>query len=667
MAELGALSLRIETTGGEQALRTIRGVDDSAKRVTLTEKALSKEIAEGTKLWALQARTADVTNASMVAGLRKAATEQLKWMQAVGASDQQLLRHAATVQAFQRRVDSATQAQAAQARQFAIFGQAVTTTGGRLSAFSTRSITGLNAASFALSSFASGGAVNFRTLSQAAAGFAAFFGPGGAIASIGITAGLAMTEFFTRTRREIEETRKKATEELGKLDAAVETARRSRDPASLQAKLADDTEELAEKRIRLAAIEHRTAEARTEQEKALLPVLRERVKVLEQEIEIGRRAIFSPREARGTGTLQTVTVETRDAAAAERERQERIGKTIEALSALQKLNRQTGQDLVELARVHRELNAELLRGNVTLTRRAEIETLLAKVSAASLQAPGLRTPLGGGAVGPVRQFDAEAIQRGIAQAPRTALAARSTGLDEATAARLGSTFAGAFSGGFAEGLARGGVDDAVRGFLSQVLGGVGDIFNDLLAQQITDGILSATASASIAGVAATTAATSASAATAGAAATLAEVSAQRATAAATTAAAAAASASTASAGGGVGGAGVTAAAASTGNPWLLVAAVALPLLSSLLGGSRRASAPSQASFRSPEVPLSIRRLIVDPNAELRHRVASSSGRSTSAAVAPNPMEGVTFIVASDPSGQRYFAEKVIKPYQRRGG
>lgn len=129
MAELGALSLRIQEEGGDVVLQKLRQIDGAAKitsnsatplgqyfkragtdassglgRATVASKALNKEIADGTRLFALNARTVDVTSKIAVAELRASAAAQRDWLVSIGASTEQQERFNASVQRFEQRV-----------------------------------------------------------------------------------------------------------------------------------------------------------------------------------------------------------------------------------------------------------------------------------------------------------------------------------------------------------------------------------------------------------------------------------------------------------------------------------------------------------------------------------------------------------------------------------
>ncbi len=334
---------------------------------------------------------------------------------------------------------------------FAAF-KSVSDQSGRFTAITRQSFTAVNATGFALSQFAAGGGASFKSLSTAATGFLSFFGPGGAIAAGVISVGSILTDFWQRQQKNIEDARAKASAELAKFDTDVEGLRRSRDPASIVAKLADDSQELAEKRVALAAIEHRAEFARTETEKARIPVLRERIALLEKEIAIGTRAAFEPRGPVGTGTLGKVTTTVQS----ENARRDAISKTITALTQLRALDKLTGQDLVTLATLYATLNRELLTGNVALQRRAEIEGQLSTIRKTGLQAPAVRDLIA----------DTPQAKSTLAQpfiSPSTARSFTST---------TGETFGAAFAESIQSGM-QSGVQQLVSG------GGFTGIFNTL--------------------------------------------------------------------------------------------------------------------------------------------------------------------------------------------
>lgn len=101
--------------------------------------------------------------------------------------------------------------------------------GGNITAFGKKSMTALNATGFALSQLAATGQVSFKSLATGATGFLAFFGPTGAIAAAVISAGLILTDFWRRQRKEISETEKLVKD----LDDEVKARRRKEDPTEV--------------------------------------------------------------------------------------------------------------------------------------------------------------------------------------------------------------------------------------------------------------------------------------------------------------------------------------------------------------------------------------------------------------------------------------------------
>src|SRR5574338_596946 len=135
MAELGALSLRIEENGGTQVLTKLKQIDNAARvtaqsatplstyfkqaeagahrhgaamsKAQLAQAALNKEIAEGTRLFAVQARTVDLTSDVAIAELRASAAAQREWLVAIGASTEQQQRFNAATMVLDSRLSRA--------------------------------------------------------------------------------------------------------------------------------------------------------------------------------------------------------------------------------------------------------------------------------------------------------------------------------------------------------------------------------------------------------------------------------------------------------------------------------------------------------------------------------------------------------------------------------
>ena len=265
--ELGALELAIRDSGGAELLGTLKRIEGEAKKVGSTnvtprfhpetvaralagmreakgttdrvagaQRSLANEIAEGTRLFSLQARTVDVTSKAAVQELRASAAAQRDWLVSVGASTEQQLKFAQATQVLEQRMLRAERAQAAQARAAEraarasdVAGRRFTNVQGSLVGAGRASLTMLNAVAFSVSQFAATGEASFRSLATAVATFAAFFGPAGAITSLVASTGLALTDFFTRKQRELK----------ALTDAAIEESKRARREVDLAFRAGD--------------------------------------------------------------------------------------------------------------------------------------------------------------------------------------------------------------------------------------------------------------------------------------------------------------------------------------------------------------------------------------------------------------------------------------------
>lgn len=225
--ELGALSLRIKDEGGKVVVDRVKEIDVAAKRagasltaaatgmslfgtsakaavsettkLSAAEKTLNKEIAEGTRLFSLQARTVDTTSKAAVQELRAAAAAQQDWLKQVKASPEQQSRFNLAVQNFEKRVNAAevaqgkmvlrTRQQTAATQQL---GSTLVKADGQLTTFSKSGLRALNGLAFAFSQMADQGEASLRSLAGQATSVLALLGKGGAIASIASTVGLAI-------------------------------------------------------------------------------------------------------------------------------------------------------------------------------------------------------------------------------------------------------------------------------------------------------------------------------------------------------------------------------------------------------------------------------------------------------------------------------------------
>jgi hypothetical protein len=483
VAELGALSLKIEAIGDKQVLAALNAIESKARvvdksvtdavaalkqlgiaakavgsqvavasadvekatgliaKMGLTAKVVSKENIEAAKVEGnanrvrargFQEYLGLLTTGARLEGSRADSIRQLvslesalqKQLQQTNLTFQQRVRLGETLGRVQAGIASgieqttvvaqrSTAVQKAQVSGFTVLGQTATTTGGRLSAFSTRSIGALNAASFALSSLAAGGQASFRSLASAAAGFFSFFGPGGAIAAIAITAGLAISDFFSRTRREIEETKEKAKEALRDLKASIESDRRQGDQEGLIERVRQATLNLAESEEELVRVRQRLLpiDAKLEQVRKLSSVaaallrrneaeeikdLRVRRAELEaliplhrQEIDLAGKAALNIREPavpRGPGEVKVTAKGPKSPEDAEKERRKAIADEINALASLSQSRGLTGVEVVRLTALERQLTAELRAGLATKEREAEIWDQIGKARATGTRA-----------------------------------------------------------------------------------------------------------------------------------------------------------------------------------------------------------------------------------------------------------------------------------------
>jgi hypothetical protein len=681
MAELGALSLRIETTGDAAVLRTLDAIDTKAKR---TDISLVNTVAALNKL-GIAAR--QVGGAIQVAdGQLEQATQIVRRL---GSQAQVTAGNLAQMGA------ATTKAVTAPTQALNVFGRDVVQTSGKLSAFGKSGLNAFNALSFGLSQMAATGQTSFRSLATASASVLAFFGVGGAIASAVIATGLVLVDFWRRQRREIEETKQKILESL----KAAAVARRERDePASV-----------ARERLGTASADVRAAKAvmaslLRERERALNDAEREAIdsritlqrarvsEALNVETEALRElndaqakstdardaevaslaAAISARQATATQiaranvlmgqarfvleqtknanvedtatmagrakAIQTLTTLTDAFKKKTGELKDTIGEEINALESLSKTRGLTAVELLRLIPLEGKLIDELARGSVTKEREAEIWEQIAKARQAAARAippVSVRSPLGGGTFGPGLGSTTE----GVVGPPKTLakptgalaeflsperIAADVAAADKAMAERvaafnfnetqtalsevLGNAIATGIAFGFAHGLGEGGIGEGFKQMAAQLATGLGSVAIDYGIKAI----LTAQAMAKIA-------------------------------------------------------------AFLIANPILAIGAgIALVALGRAMGGRHGAgrsfggggSGFSGSSGQQSSVPLSIRRLVVDPNAALRQQAAGRMSGMADATVAPSPLAGVTLLEVKSPRGTEVIGSS-YDAYQRR--
>lgn len=203
----------------------------AAAQEVAARKLVQQQLVGDIRELALYGRTVDATNARAVAAWREEAAAIRQQATEVGLARRQMLQLEATIQGTERaftRQAAAAQRAAQQGRAAAsgaigpmgALGGIVHQTTGRFDRFGQRGANAAIAVAFGLEAVARGGSAaesGIRTAARAAASFAAMFGPKGLLVSGVIASGVAISELFERTRKEMEQTRKKFEEELGRM------------------------------------------------------------------------------------------------------------------------------------------------------------------------------------------------------------------------------------------------------------------------------------------------------------------------------------------------------------------------------------------------------------------------------------------------------------------
>lgn len=216
MAEIGALSLRIQETGGQQVVNRLRQVDNAAKVTTQsveTVAAVLRQLGIGAKVSGSQIAVAaeQMEQAATIAGKmgQAQAIVAAGAAQAAGAQKAQAAATTTTAQAagtYTAQVARATTAtttatQATQAQTVATtrqtaatkaLGGTFTKADGQLTGFSKRGISALNGLAFAFSSMANTGEVSLRGIASQLTGVMSLMGKFGAIGAITATIGLSI-------------------------------------------------------------------------------------------------------------------------------------------------------------------------------------------------------------------------------------------------------------------------------------------------------------------------------------------------------------------------------------------------------------------------------------------------------------------------------------------
>lgn len=607
MAELGALSLRIQATGDREVLAALGAIDARARKTSeaalqgasalkalgIGAKAsgnsvvvLTADLERATGLLKKMGSTATATTRDMAAAAkreqaanvararefegyitllsrgasfeqsRSAAVKQLVTLEAsltdalkatnltleqqvtIGDQLARVQRGIAIGIGDVNRAQSATAAVATQAgaRQTAIlqaqtqgmtlFGRQVTNARGQVVGFGRSGLNAFNALAFGMSQMAATGSVSFRSLASSAASALSFFGPGGALAAALTATGLVLVDFFTRSRREIEETRKKAQEEIRALRRTIEEERQTGQQDALIERVQRATRQLtAAERERadiakvLGPLDARYAEVRRlssvaaallkrnedEETKALrarndelarsIPLLNAEAK----EAAAAAKNIESQR-AQGRGELPGRTVEAPNAARIREEREQAIAREIDALATLASARRLSGQELGRLMTLERGLIDELQAGHPTKLREAAIWEQITKArKAASIAVPPvevrplmrstpqakatLPTPTGAAS----DLGNAQSFIDGVRGSAQTQFdAAAFADLETEISQSLGNAVAAGIAGGFAQGLGQGGIGEGFKQMAAQLATGLGSVAIDygLKAQAI---------------------------------------------------------------------------------------------------------------------------------------------------------------------------------------
>lgn len=593
---------------------------------------------------------------------------QAQDVQAVQAAIQTLTRVA--TQAQRQVAQAATQtAQATRSVNFAF-----TTASGEVSAFGKKSLTALNATGFALSQLAASGQVSFRSLATSATSFLAFFGPHGAIAAAVISTGLIVTDFWTRQRREIEDT----SASIEAMLAAARTRRERDEPVAVaEERLAFRTAERERAQQRLNTLLQSQAAASAtaevpgpsprsiasatqavtdalkaehealrqlndaqkkqgEQDKnevatlaRLIAARRANASEIQRATQLMEQARFVLDATRNANAADLATMQARakatetlttlqdafkrslgDVGKAEEERRKRIAEQISAIATLRELNKATGADLAQLAVLHAQLNTELRAGNVTLERRAEILSQLRDIEAAAVQPVQTRRGMSTVDTAPT----APGRMR-INPAAQAKLAAPIRNQMMGNVAPVLTDFEQQLAAGLGNAIANGITEGFARGFAE---GGIAGGFK-ALAASILQGfgqVFTQIGQQVIAG----------------------SVIMQQ----------------------------IVLAMRSL-NPWVALAAgVALMTLGQSLGGAGGGRAVSGgfgggAGSGTGTTPLSVQRLITDPSTLVRSR---TGGQSMSPVAPSDPFRGMTFLVVNGPPGRRFLVEQLNAARQR---
>lgn len=494
---------------------------------------------------------------------------------------------------------------------------------GRVSSFGRQSVQTFNAIGFAASTLTTGGKVGFKELASSAAGFASFFGPAGLIASGVISVGLILTSFWTKQRKEIEDTKKKAEAEFQSLKASMErdadTRARTQDPvrfareelARLQRRTNENVAKIAsldadpEGRLAVPAAtpiaRNRIIAARKEAREQLVKEIIEDAKSInEANSKLTEAVQKKAAEVAGRATVATKehTKATSDGKDAAREAERALEAEIDALVRLGKAGQLSLADLRRLLDLQQQFTTAVRDGTKSLEERAQASQRADSLTDAIVipkvevrEITETRTERAPAPPKTIELSDADKAKiRGEVQSVLPA--AEISEMQEMFAASFASVIAGGIVQGFALGLQQGGIGEGFRQMGAQILTGFGSILTQVGAKALEAALLSNTFFTAL-----------------------------------------------------------------MANPVVAIgAAIGLTLLGQALGGRGGGGRGSSGGFSAAtnSVPIDIQRLVIDPN--FRNPIERRT---------QTPFTGRPLVVNS-PEGQRVLAENSAG-FQRRGG
>lgn len=403
----------------------LNGSDESAAALRKARhKEQQKEIEESIRILTLKARTVNVTSREEVNEIAASIAAEKQYVSAKRGSEIQVMRLAAAHDILEKRINAeaaatqrATVAQMRQSNMMRVFGINTTNAQGAVVGFGRAGLTALNAVSFGVAQLASTGEASFRSLAASGASLLAFLGPKGAIASIVLSVGLSITDYFTRARDEIKKSTTTALEQAERLRRGITLALRKGDGDSIesairdvyfgtenQSGILDLREDILQRRKELSdrvnnidkvglsqrkAYVERSAQLTDELNKQI-----ENLAELERKDQSLKEKLFSIPVKKDR---EPITVTAAPAANVTKSIQEQIA----ALETFARLGQITNTELRTALDLYFEQRNELEKGNKTLTQRAEIlerlnrlEAIVPKVTSPEIK----RTPSTGPAL-----------------------------------------------------------------------------------------------------------------------------------------------------------------------------------------------------------------------------------------------------------------------------